>query len=98
MLIEVIVLLAIAGLVILWSMFMFLTKKIKLWRYKPENDKGKLAEESRGRNRLQGVALPTSPKGFKLLPTTSIDTVGKIKSILGTTSSSPRKLGFFKRR
>ena len=98
MLIEVIVLLAIAGLVILWSMFMFLTKKIKLWRYKPENDKGKLAEESRGRNRLQGVVLPTSPKGFKLLPTTSIDTVGKIKSILGTTSSSPRKLGFFKRQ
>ena len=97
MLIEVIILLAIIGLVILWSMFMFITKKIKLWRYKPENDKGRLAEESRGRNRLQGVVLSTTPKGFKLLPTASTDTAGKIKSILGTTSNSPRKLGFFKR-
>jgi len=98
MLIEVIVLLAIIGLVILWSMFMFITKKIKLWRYKPENDKGKLAEESRGRTRLQGVVLSTSPKGFKLLPAAPIDTAREIKSIIGTTSQSTRKLGFFKRK
>jgi hypothetical protein len=98
MLIEVIIFLVIVGLVIFWSMLMFITKKFKLWRYKPENDKGRLAEESRGRTRLQGVVLPTSPKGFKLLPTAPIDTVGKIKSIIGTPSNRPRKLGFFKRR
>lgn len=77
---------------------MFISKKIKLWRYKPENDKGKLAEDSRRRSGLQGTLLPTSSKRFKLLPAAPIDTAREVKSIVGKTSDSPRKLGFFKRR
>jgi len=52
--IELLVFLFIIGFVILWFFLMLITKYWKLWRYKPENDKGRRAEEGR-RNRLAGV-------------------------------------------
>jgi len=77
---------------------MFITKQFKLRRYKPENDKGKLAEESRRRSGLQGTVLPTSPERSNILPTTPIGSVGEIRSNVGKTSHSTRESGFFKRR
>lgn len=63
--IEILVVLAIIVVIIIFSFLMFITKWYKLWRYKPENDKGRRAEESRRslqRNVLpRGRVLQTEP-------------------------------------
>lgn len=65
MMIEVLILYIIVGLVVLWYLFMFLTKRWKLWRYKPENDKGRRAEESRRSAGIQGTLLPKRRSVFQ---------------------------------
>ena len=96
--IELLIVLALFVICGLLGVFLFISKYFKIWRYKPQNDKGRLAEESRRGSGLQRNVLPTSSKRFNLLPTAPIDSVGTIKSAIGKTSDSPRKLGFFKRR
>lgn len=91
MLIEAIIFLLIITFCFTWWLFMFISKKIKLWRYKPENDKGKRAEESRRCGGLQRTLLPTSSERFDILPTASVDIVGEIKSIIRKTGDSSRK-------
>ena len=54
--IEILVVLAIIFVVVVFSFFMLVTKWYKLRRYKPENDKGRRAEESR--RSLQRDVLP----------------------------------------
>jgi hypothetical protein len=84
------------GIIILWSILMLIHKKIKIWRYKPENDKSRRAEESRGR--LQGSVFP-SKRGvlaapherYKLLPTASSDIVRTIKYSIGKERDSIRE-------
>jgi hypothetical protein len=61
--IEELVILALVITTLIFIAIIQLTKLIKLWRYKKENDKGKLAEESRRRSNteyrdVQGTILP----------------------------------------
>jgi len=39
--------------------FLYIIKRIRIWKYKPENDKGRLAEEGRLRERI-APAIPTA--------------------------------------
>lgn len=55
--IEVLVIIAVVLFLFIWGFFSFLFKYIKLRRYKPENDKGRKAEESRRSElRSSGIA------------------------------------------
>ena len=90
MLIEVVIFIGIMGTFIIFSLIMFLTKFIKLRRYKPENDKGRCAEESR-RRELAVVQRPILPEGRNILQTTDVSPIRQ-------NSPSTRKLRFFKRR
>jgi hypothetical protein len=96
--IELLVALIIIGFIILWVCLMFITKLWKLWRYKPENDKSRRAEESRrrfiGDGRVQRVVLP---ERRSLLQTTApfksendSGSVGKIDNSVGETGRSIR--------
>lgn len=96
--IEVIVIFVLMGFFILWELIAFITKKIKLWRYKPENDKGRRAEENR-RSGFQRPVLPTVDKRLKLLPTASFsqpttraDAIRQIKHSIGEIGGSDRKV------
>jgi len=98
-LIELLVFVVLIGVLLLWGILMFVFKKIKLWRYKPENDKGKLAEEERSRgSRFQRTILPTPSKRPNLFPTTPVNPIGETKPNIGKTSRSNGKLRFYKRR
>jgi hypothetical protein len=90
MLIEVVIFIGIIGVFLLGSLFLFITKFIKLRRYKPENDKGRCAEESR-RRELAVVQRPVLPERRDILPTTDVSPPRQ-------DSTSSRKLRFFKRR
>jgi hypothetical protein len=79
--IEILVLYLIVGFIILWNSWMFLSKKIKLWRYKPENDKGRRAEEFRRNASVQGTLLPERPSVFQTAT----------PSLARQDSSSPRE-------
>jgi len=85
--IEVLVVLAIIGVIIIFSFLMFLIKWYKIWRYKPENDKGRRAEESR--RSLQGTVLPRG----RLLQTEPSNNIRKDYNSPRETSSSHGKVG-----
>lgn len=65
--IELVVFLFIIGVVILWSILMFVHKKIKIWRYKPENDKSRRAEENR-RSGLADLQRPVLSQRRSVFP------------------------------
>jgi len=74
--IELLVVFAIIFFVMFWFFLMFIFKKIKIWRYKPENDKGRRAEESR-RAGLANIQRPILPEGRSVFQTTSSNSSGK---------------------
>jgi len=92
MLIEAIVIIGILGVFLLISLFLFITKFIKLRRYKPENDKGRCAEESR-RRELATIQRPVLLEGRNILPTTDVSSLGQ-----DSTSIRKPKFKFFRRR
>lgn len=96
--IELLVFIVMVLVVIAWFVFTFITKQISKWRYKPENDKGKKAEDNRrqliARDRELKKTINVDAGSSKLadrelLQTTDVDSVGK-------NSKSTR--GFFKTR
>ena len=68
--IEVLILFVLVAVVIAFLGVTQLTKLIKLWRYKKENDKGKLAEESRRRGTTESgnIQRTVQPKRRRLFP------------------------------
>ncbi|MFA6201203.1 MAG: hypothetical protein WC679_12445 [Bacteroidales bacterium] len=70
--IELLVLMAIIVFIMFWYFLMFILKRIKLWRYKPENDKGRRAEEAR-RTGLASIQRPLLPERRSILPTAIVD-------------------------
>lgn len=93
MYIEVLVILLTFFVFICWSVWYFISKKTLKWRYKPENDKGRLAEESRRNSRVEKpsvhVSRPLEPGARELLQTTDSPPIRQ-------NSSRPRNP--FKRR
>lgn len=89
--IELLVFFALIGFTILFFLIITITKIIKLWRYKPENDKGKLAEDAR--RRLADIQRPAPVERRSILPTSNSGNVRQ-------NSSSPRKpaIRLFRRR
>lgn len=92
MMIEVLVILGVIGVFLLGSLLLFITKFIKLRRYKPENDKGRCAEESR-RRELTAIQRPVLSEGRNILQTTDISPLGQ-----DSTSIRKPKFKFFRRR
>lgn len=90
--IEILIFLIIICLLIFWSLLMFTTKKYKIWRYKPENDKGKRAEESRRAGRAGrefiGIQRPFLPERRSVFQATSSSDINEDFTSNGKTSSS----------
>jgi hypothetical protein len=82
--IELLIVLAIFIFIIFWFFLTFILKQIKLWRYKPENDKGRSAEESR-RAGFAGLQRPVLPERRSVFQAAIPDTSGE-------NSSSTRKI------
>lgn len=91
--IEFFVFLLIVLFIILWLLIDKITRKIKLWRYKPENDKGRSAEEWRKRINGQDrtirktesdIARITEPAERSLLQDADTVTVRQTSSGNGT--------------
>jgi len=74
---------------ILFYFFLTLIKYIRLWRYKPENDKGRRAEEYR---RSRGIQTSVSPKGRSIFQVSTATRTGGDKSSVRDTSSSNAKV------
>jgi hypothetical protein len=72
--IEVLVILGVIGVFLFGSLILFITKRIKLWRYKLENDKGRSAEESR-RRELTTIQRPVLSERPDILPTTDVSPI-----------------------
>mgnify|MGYP001590098967 FL=1 len=79
-----------------WSFLMLITKWFKLWRYKPENDKGRNGEENR--RRLASIQRPVLPERRSVFSPTSSSVPRQDSRSTRESSSGTRKLGFFKRR
>ena len=103
--IELLVLLAVIFCIGFFMLFMYFNKQIKLRRYKPENDKGRQAEEARRREGRIGEpigVLQTKP----IIPEQSLRdaTNNKFVSKIGgserktSTSHGRAKHPFFRRR
>jgi len=98
--IEIIIVFVVIVYFLFWTLLMFIIKYSKKRRYKPENDKGKLAEESRrkgggsretGNTNLTSIPRPVLSQRRDLFQTTTSNTVGKDESSNGETSRSIRK-------
>lgn len=87
--IELLIILAIFIFVMFWFSLMFVLSKIKLWRYKPENDKGRSAEESR-RRQSSNIQRPILYERRVLLPPPAPLKAGRIESLPREASHSIR--------
>ena|SRR3990167_11100198 len=89
--IEILMILVVIGFGGFMALIMSISKKIKLRRYKPENDKGKLAEDSRKRG-FGDVQRTTLPQRRSLFQTTDNNPVVKNDGSDGKTGGSIRKV------
>lgn len=94
MYIEMLVVLSLFFIFMFWLIWDFISEKLLKWRYNPKNDKGRLAEESRGRNNqskksVVDVSRPPELGTGELLQTTELTPIRK---------DSPRPRNPFKRR
>jgi hypothetical protein len=85
--IELLVLVAIVIFILFWFFLMTLIKYVKIWRYKPENDKGRRAEESR---RLTNLQRPVLSERRVLLPPPAPIEAGRSEDLPRATSNSIR--------
>ena len=83
---------------VIFMIFLTLIKYYRLWRYKPENDKGKLAEDNRLGRTVKGDGVGDSdkqttriPKRRSLFSLSSFDRVGGDKKSVSKPSGINRK-------
>jgi len=92
-------------IVLMWFIWFILSRKYHSWRYKPENDRSKKAEEKRRRGegdreseaRTDGHQRPTESTERDIFPTAVAPSDGETSVGNGKVSRKPKRR-LFKRR